>query len=261
MRLYFGLPICLLFGALTVFAQTAEELNVLPSKLDEAPAVAPAECPASLLVISEQTSGSESYVRLKRLLKVMELGHDASAETLASLRAPSSDSVGGALLHVNMQLSSALNNYLCASFLTGKIKTGGVGSDDETAIRAFISVFNRMALETIQLRVQMKAAAQEAQNGQQGMSVSMAEGISKILEDRKDVGTDLQNSILLTALITVDTSDKTATKTDTLSMSAIERADLLKEVTTLASSTPVDEFSRGAKVLQEFLSKHTKCRF
>lgn len=118
-----------------------------------------------------------------------------------------------------------------------------------------------MALETIQLRVQMKAAAQEAQNGQQGMSVSMAEGISKILEDRKDVGTDLQNSILLTALITVDTSDKTATKTDTLSMSAIERADLLKDVTTLASSTPVDEFSRGAKVLQEFLSKHTKCRF
>jgi hypothetical protein len=102
----------------------------------------------------------------------MELGHDASAETLASLRAPSSDSVGGALLHVNMQLSSALNNYLCASFLTGKIKTGGVGSDDETAIRAFISVFNR-----------------------------------------------------------------------------------------IASSTPVDEFSRGAKVLQEFLSKHTKCRF
>lgn len=93
------------------------------------------------------------------------------------------------------------------------------------------------------------------------MSVAMAEGLSKILEDRKDAGTDLQNAIVLTAFLTVDTSDKAAAKADTLSMSATERADLLKEVTTLASVTHVDEFSRGAKLLQEFLTKHTKCRF
>ena len=262
MRLYFGVPICLLFAALTVCAQTAEELSVLPPKVDQAPAVAPAECPAWLVVVSEQTSGSASYVRLKRLLMAMELGHDASAQWMTALSPSSSDdSVGGALLHLNMQLSSALNNYLCASFLAGKITTGGVGSSEKTAIRTFISVFNRMALETIQLRAHMKAVAQESQNGQQGMSVSEAEGLSKILEDRKDAGTDLQDAILLTTFMTFDTSDKTAAKVDTLSMSAIERADLLKEVTTLASATPVDEFIRGAKLLQEFLTNHTKCSF
>jgi hypothetical protein len=254
MKLYFGVPVCLLFVALTVCAQTTEELSVVPSKVDEAPAVAPAECPASVVVVAEQTSGSESYVRLKRLLNAMEFGHDGSAQLLSALRAPSSsNSVGAAWLHINMQLSSALNNYLCASFLTGKIKTG---SSDELAIHTFISVFNRMALETIQLRAQMKAAAQEADNGQQGMSVSLADGVSKTLQERKEVGTDLQNAILLTALMTVDTSDKTATKTDTLSMTAKERTDLLKQVTTLASVTPVDEFSRGAKLLQEFLTNH-----
>jgi hypothetical protein len=259
--LYFVVTVCLLVVALRVCAQTAEELSVLPSKPDEAPAVVPAECSASLLVDAEQTAGSESYVRLKRLLTAMEFGHDGSAQLLTALRAPSSsNSVGAAWLHINMELSSALNKYLCASFLTSKIKTGEAGSNDEIAIHTFISVFNRLALETIQLRAQMKAAAQEADNGQQGMSVSMADAFSKTLQDRKDVGTDLQNAIVLTALITVDTSDKTATTTDTLSMTAKERADLLKQVTALASAAPVDEFSRGAKILQEFLTNHTKSK-
>jgi len=257
MRLYLGIPICLLFFALAVgAAQTQEELSVLPSGTYDAPAVAPAECPASLVVLSEQTSGSESYVRLKRLLTAMELGHDASALMMTALRIPSSDSVGGALLQINMQLSSAVNKYLCASFLTGKIKTGEADSSDSTAVSTFISVFNRMALETIQLRSQMKAMAQDTENGQQGMSVSVADGFSKTLQDRKEAGGDLQNAILLTALLTVDGSDKTATKTDTLSMSTAERADLLKQVTALGSATPVDEFTRNAVLLQEFLTKH-----
>jgi hypothetical protein len=257
-KLYFALPASLLFFAVTVCAQTAEELSVLPSKADEAPAVAPAECPASLVIASVQSSGSESYVRMSRLLTAMELGHNASAQWLASLRPSSSDSVGAALLHVNMQLSSALNNYLCASFLTGKMNTGEAGSSEEIMVRTLTSVFNRMALETIQLRVQMKAAAQGAENGQQGLSVSTADELSKTLQDRKDAGTDLQNAIMLAAFMTVDTSDKTATKTDMVSMSAKERADLLKRVTALASAAPVDEFTRGAKLLQEFLTGHPK---
>jgi hypothetical protein len=194
MRLYLLVPVCLLFGALVVCAQKADELSVLPSIPDEPSAVALADCPASLIVASEQTSGPESYVRLKRLVMSMELGHDVSAQLMTSLKPPSSsDSVGTALLlHTNVQLCRALNRYLCASFLTGRIKTGGAGSNDKTAIETFNSVFNRMALETIPLRAQMKAAAQEAQNGEQGMSVSMTEGISKTLEDRKNAGTDLQ---------------------------------------------------------------------
>src|SRR5947209_830569 len=75
MRLYCVVPVCLFFIALTSFAQTPEELSVLPSKLGEGPSVAPTECPAVLLVVAQQTSGSDSYVRLKRLLSVMELGH------------------------------------------------------------------------------------------------------------------------------------------------------------------------------------------
>lgn len=259
MRSYFAVTACLVICAVSVCAQTADELSVLPSKLDEPPAVIPAECPASLAVASGQLSGSESYVRLTRILRTMELGHDASAQWMSSL-SPSSSDVGAALLHLNMQLSSALNNYLCASFLTGKMNTGEPGSSEEIAVHTLTSVFNRMALETIQLRSQMKAAAQQSESGKQGLSVSTADELSKILQDRKDAGTDLQNVMMIVALMTVDTSDKTATKTDTVSMSAKERIDLLKRATALASATPVDEFTRGAKVLQELLTTHTKTK-
>jgi len=90
--------------------------------------------------------------------------------------------------------------------------------------------------------------------------VAVADEMSKTLQERKEVGTDLQNATLMIALLTVDTSDKTATKTDTLSMTAAERADLLKQVTELASATSVDEFTRNAELLQEFLTGHTKSR-
>jgi hypothetical protein len=117
-----------------------------------------------------------------------------------------------------------------------------------------------MALETIQLRTQMKAAAQDAENGKQGMSVSMADAVAKILQDRKDVGSDLQNVIVLITYLTYDATNETAKVVDTLSMSAKERADLLKRATALASSTPVGEFARNAKLIQEFLTKHPKCK-
>ena len=164
----------------------------------------------------------------------MELGHEASAQLMVSFK-PTGDSVHILFLHTNLQLSSAINNYLCASFLAGKIKADG---DDKIAIQTFISVFNRMALETIELSAQMKTAAQDAEDGKQGMSLSMADGVAKILQGRKEVGTDLQNVIVLIIYLTYDASDKTAKVVDTLSMSARERSDLLKRATALASRHP-----------------------
>lgn len=143
--LFFGLFAPLMCVTHAASAQTAEELSVMPRNVYEPPSTLPAECPASLLAIAEQTSGSTSYVRLKRLLTAMELGHEGSVEMLSALSSTSSSSsVGEEFLHINIQLSSASNKYLCASFLTGRIKTGGVDSYDETAVRTFITVFNRM---------------------------------------------------------------------------------------------------------------------
>ncbi|HEY0796482.1 MAG TPA: hypothetical protein VGD64_11935 [Acidisarcina sp.] len=259
------LSACFLSATLTLFGQTEEELSVLPAKVDEAPRVAPTECTAALVVETDAITGSASYVLLRKVIKVMKIGHRATEQQTASFSPTSATTIGAQVLHSNLQMSTAVNGYLCASFLTGRIKNTDAGNKDveateDTAIHTLITVFNRLAMEAVQLRSEMTSAAENAEKGQNAMSVSFADKLASILQDRKDVATDLDNVVSMTALLAVDISDQTAAKTDTLKMSSSERQDLLRQVTVLASSTRVDEFTRGAKRFQYFLSNHRKSK-
>jgi hypothetical protein len=212
---------------------------------------------------SDNINGSPSYVRLKKQFKSLELGHRASKELGSAFSARSGSSVGDQLLQINMQMSSSLNGYLCASFLAGTIQVSATALEKEaeaTANRTLITVFNRLALETIQIRAQMKIAAEETEKGKQGLSIPVADRISSILQDRKAVGTDLNDLVTLSAMLAVDASDPTAQKTDAVSMTCKEREDLMHQITILANATPVDEFTRAAKRYEEFLTNHRKCK-
>lgn len=255
-----SLPFCTLVLGLAICcdAQTKEELGVLPAAVDTPPATLPADCSAALVVASDQITGSESFVQIKRLLTTIELGHTASGQWLDALHVSSTDStVGASFLHTNIELSDAVNGYLCASFLSGKIERGKAGSSNEMAVKTLISVYNLMALETIQFRAQLETVAQQSEKGStQPLSVSTADKITKILQARKDVGGDFQNALVVFALLAVDNSDPNAKTTEMLSMSEDERADLLKQATALSSATPVDEYTRGADLLKQFLADH-----
>lgn len=254
----------LVVATLSVRAQTAEDLKGLPPHVDQPPEVLPADCPAGLPVQASLITGSKSYVRLKQEIKTMEIGHHASQLLMSALstRDNSSATVGAAWLHIAPQFASAENGYLCASFLAGRITTADAHDADPESvmIHTLISVFNRMALQTVMLRSQMQTVAEAAESGQDPMPVAVANRISSTLQDRKEAGDDFQNVINLSALMTVDTDDPTATKADTLNISYGERKDLLQQVTGLAESTPVDEFTRGAKQLKEFLATYQKCK-
>jgi hypothetical protein len=116
-----------------------------------------------------------------------------------------------------------------------------------------------MALQSNQLRTQFRLGAETAEQGKEAMPVAVADKLSAILADRKDAGGDFESVMMLSALLTVDTTDKNATKTDKVSMTCTERAELVEQANTLAASPTVDEFTRGAKLMQTFFSGHTGC--
>lgn len=239
-QFFLVLGVCVLGSSFALFGQTQEELSILPPKVDEAPAVAPAECSAALIVETDGINGSPAYVFLKKQLKVMELGHRASEQLVTALRPSSSENnVGAAFMYTSIQLSSATNEYFCASFLTGRIKVsdGENRKAQEVLVRTLITVFNRMALESIQLRSHMKAATKSAESGENGMSVALADKVSATLQDRKDVGTDFDNVITMSTMLSLDASDKNAAKVDFLNMSCTERSALLRQFSALAQST------------------------
>src|SRR5664279_619463 len=126
----------LLLITATVFSQTQEELSVLSPGVDQPPATLPAECSSALILESDNINGSPSYVRLKKQFKSLELGHRASKELGSAFSARSGSSVGDQLLQINMQMSSSLNGYVCASFLAGTIQVSATALEKEAEATA-----------------------------------------------------------------------------------------------------------------------------
>ena len=84
--------------------------------------------------------------------------------------------------------------------------------------------------------------------------------MSSLEQDRKAVGSDLIDATTLSTMLTVYTDDLNAPKADTLKISCIERQALLADLASLTKATKVDEFTKNAGLLEDFLKMPYKCK-
>jgi len=187
------------------------------------------------------------------------LGHVASQQLRAAVTV-SQQAQGSDMQQVTETLTGltdAQNSYLCASFLLGA-ETGG-DENRRLVRRTLISVFNRMALGTWQIKTQLQKAAEGSTATQGKGQVKFAEVLASILDDRKDAGGDLVNAITMSAMVTVVQSNPKIDKADAMDVTCGEHQALLDELQPLTTTSAVDEFTRAAALLEEFVKGH-KCR-
>jgi hypothetical protein len=196
---------------------------------------------------------------MNRDIEALELGHEASQQLRAAV-AVSQQAQGSDMQQVTETLTGltdAQNSYLCASFLLGA-ETGG-DENRRLVRRTLISVFNRMALGTWQIKTQLQKAAEGSTATQGKGQVKFAEVLASILDDRKDAGGDLVNAITMSAMVTVVQSNPKIDKADAMDVTCGEHQALLDELQPLTTTSAVDEFTRAAALLEEFVKGH-KCR-
>lgn len=232
---------------------------VFPPKVDAPPPFLPSGCIAARITNAQTLAGSKAYLYMNRDIEALELGHTASQQLSAALAA-SQRAQGSDMQQITETLTGltdAQNSYLCASFLLGA-ETGG---DENRRIvrRTLITVYNRMALGTWQIKTELEKSAERPAASPQDDQVKFAKNLASILDDRKDVGTDLVNAITMSAMTAVYTGDPHAAKTDIADVTCGERQALLDKLHPLATASAVDEFTRAAALLEEFFQKH-KCR-
>jgi len=196
---------------------------------------------------------------MNRDIEALELGHVASQQLRAAVTV-SQQAQGSDMQQVTETLTGltdAQNSYLCASFLLGA-ETGG-DENRRLVRRTLISVFNRMALGTWQIKTQLQKAAEGSTATQGKGQVKFAEVLASILDDRKDAGGDLVNAITMSAMVTVVQSNPKIDKADAMDVTCGEHQALLDELQPLTTTSAVDEFTRAAALLEEFVKGH-KCR-
>ena len=204
-------------------------------------------------------AGSKAYLYMNRDIEALELGHVASQQLRAAVTV-SQQAQGSDMQQVTETLTGltdAQNSYLCASFLLGA-ETGG-DENRRLVRRTLISVFNRMALGTWQIKTQLQKAAEGSTATQGKGQVKFAEVLASILDDRKDAGGDLVNAITMSAMVTVVQSNPKIDKADAMDVTCGEHQALLDELQPLTTTSAVDEFTRAAALLEEFVKGH-KCR-
>jgi hypothetical protein len=116
-----------------------------------------------------------------------------------------------------------------------------------------------MALGTWQIKTQLQKAAEGSTATQGKGQVKFAEVLASILDDRKDAGGDLVNAITMSAMVTVVQSNPKIDKADAMDVTCGEHQALLDELQPLTTTSAVDEFTRAAALLEEFVKGH-KCR-
>jgi len=209
--------------------------------------------------VKRMLAGSKAYLYMNRDIEALELGHVASQQLRAAVTV-SQQAQGSDMQQVTETLTGltdAQNSYLCASFLLGA-ETGG-DENRRLVRRTLISVFNRMALGTWQIKTQLQKAAEGSTATQGKGQVKFAEVLASILDDRKDAGGDLVNAITMSAMVTVVQSNPKIDKADAMDVTCGEHQALLDELQPLTTTSAVDEFTRAAALLEEFVKGH-KCR-
>jgi hypothetical protein len=243
----------LLLGVVPHCSSAEKELIAL------SPEVASAECPASLVTETGSISGSPSYVFIARELIALEMGHHASSEFFAALSPSALARAGADKQYTDTRLTRSAKGYLCASFLAGEMKQLGGGSSQETLVHSLTSSLKVLAIGSLELRAQMNVAAGIIEKGQKPISPTASQDITRILQERKEMQGGIADAAAASAWLMVDLSGEKDALADTLKMSQEEREELLRRVSTLAGSTPADEFTLSAWFLQEFLKKYRKC--
>lgn len=250
-----AVTVCLL----SPLCQSQKAPSDFPTKVDAPPPFLPAGCIAARITNAQTLVGSKAYIFMNRDIEALELGHTASQQLQEAVTISKGDQVSfmQALTSTLTGLTDAQNNYLCASFLLGA-ETGG---DENRRIvrRTLITVYNRMALGTWQIKTELEKSAERPTASPHDDQVKFAKNLASILDDRKDAGTDLVNAITMSAMTAVYTGDPHATKTDIADVTCGERQALLDKLHPLATASAVDEFTRAAALLEEFFQKH-KCR-
>ena len=230
-----------------------------PPRVDAPPSLLPSGCLAARIANAQMLAGSKVYLHMNRDIEALELGHEASQQLRAAV-AVSQQAQGSDMQQVTETLTGltdAQNSYLCASFLLGA-EAGG--DENRRLVRGtLISVYNRMALGTWQIKTQLQKAAEGSTATQGKGQVKFAEALAAILDDRKDAGGDLVNAITMSAMVTAVQSDPKIDKADAIDVTCSERQALLDELLPLTTASAVDEFTKAATLYKTFFNSH-KCR-
>lgn len=236
-----------------------EEPNDFPANVYDPPASPPDGCSTVQIAQIDMLTGSEPYLFLHREIAAFKLGHTASQQILTALTEPANahPTLFQGVVKVNTGLTDAKNTYLCASYILGR----GTKGDEEYQVtnRMMITVYNRMALQTRQFREKLKAMAGDDETSKSSQ-LKLAEVMTSLEQDRKVAGSDLVDATTMSAELTIYTGDPNAPKTDTLKISCIERQTLLADLASLTKATKVDEFTKNAGLLEDFLKMPYKCK-
>jgi hypothetical protein len=230
-----------------------------PPRVDAPPSLLPSGCPAALIASAQMLSGSKAYLSMNRDIEALDLGHTASQQLREAVTTSQEGQVSftQSLTSTLTGLTDAQNNYLCASFLLGAEKGG---DENRRLVRGtLITVYNRMALGTWQIKSELQKSAESHTATQGNDQVKFAEKLASILDDRKDAGGDLVNAITMSAMVVVYAGDPKVDKADTIDMTCSERQVLLDKLQPLSKATAVDEFTKAATLYEIFFNSH-KCR-
>lgn len=241
-------------------SEGTEEPNDFPANVYDPPASPPDGCSTVQIGQIDMITGSEAYLFLIREVAAIKLGHTASQQILASFTEPGNahPTLFQEVVRMTTGLTDAKNTYLCASYILGRGQKGD--EEHQTTRRMLITVYNRMALQTRQFREKLKAMAGDDDETSKSSQLKLAEVMSSLEQDRKAVGSDLVDATTLSIMLTVYSGDLNAPKADTLRISCIERQSLLADLESLTKATKVDEFTKTAGLLEDFLKMPYKCK-
>jgi hypothetical protein len=255
----FPFAVLVIIGLFSPLCHSQKAPANFPPRVDGPPPLLPSGCPAAFVANAEMLSGSKAYLFMSRDIEALDLGHTASQQLREAVTTSQDAQVSftQSLTSTLTGLTDTQNNYLCASFLLGSEK----GGDENRRIirRTLITVYNRMALGTWQIRSELQKAAESHTETQGNDQVKFAEKLASILDDRKEAGGDLVNAITMSAMVFVYAGDPKVDKADTVDMTCSERQILLDKLQPLAKATAVDEFTRAATLYETFFNSH-KCR-
>jgi hypothetical protein len=218
-----------------------------PAKLRDAPATLPDGCSAAILSELNRAAGTPIYRGVHREMAALGLGHEASQKLELALG--QHGAAGTSVMHEMIQTMTGLNDaenmYLCASFVIGQ---GPDSEMERTQREAFVSIYNRMALETWRLEntLTMHAAA-----GAKGDAARSADSAAAILEDRRKTDTDLVETVTRGETHLIDGGS--------LRMTCSDRARLVSESASLHHGAGSDEFTSAAGLLEDFLKSPYSC--
>ena len=224
--------------------------------LSEPPATAPNGCSMMQVAMLKAQTGDNSYLLLKREVASLQQARLAAAQVI---QASAEVRKANGLIEALASFDQGKEGFECASFVIGYPDARLSGENQAMAQNVMVSVYNRLALQTREIRDFFVSLAKAEESANSVSQVGASEDIAAIMKRHNDATSDLVDALSFSFMQTVDTNEKAA-KADTLLITCNERADLLRDLAPLTLHPQSNEFDKYAGFLQTLLQKPYKCK-